>query len=772
MKLRSLVFCFGVLASVAFGQYSGSWNIQPCGSWFEIRWDDIAIDGDYAYMANGTELAIYNFIEPDSFALVSVTYTGSEFGQLEIHGDYLFGRSYTLLIYDVSVPGAPILVSSDIPVSRDFIIHGDYLYTFADSMRIYDISVPESPMLLSTTEQPPSIEIKSKAVEDDYVFFSCATIPGASPRLEIFDVSDHAAPFHYSTYTLPHQLFYLSLMDTVLYGIYLGIYAIDVSDIDSLDWHGEVYPSYPPIGFYSIDGDYLASTSGTLLDISDPFSPVFIDSIPVDYSVYDLVVHDELVFMDGNYNYIVDFSDTSDIHEAARFEQNKIFNFMDVEDGYAYVTGSRLELGIFDVSDPTAPFLLTEMIDSTISEYDFHGVVAHGDYVFTTFDPLRLYDVTDREAPLPVWSIDTLGIITDIDIVDDLLYMLSVELGKLFIFDITDIESPEYIGESVVYSGSIDDYYYEWGEIDVVGDTAYIGANDFFTIVDVSDPASPHEISSSDGVGLVVKMIVEDGYAWCARDYRFDNLDLKIIDVHDPMDIHEVEHRYGSEYLPYFPDIEKRGNYLFCINYDGFLIYDVSDPTNMIKVAYYNSSHFTRTISLSGDYAYVTGDDGKLYVFDISDYLYPDYTTNVAPGWNLFSWPFEGTTPASSISGSIIEPVFRFDPDSMRYLEMDSLTSGEGYWALATGDTAIDFSGSDHRSWVTINLKRGWNMIGGPYVEIPVSTIDTMSILVPPVYGFEGGGYVTADTLYPFLGYWILANDTATVDLPVCDWWW
>ncbi len=241
---------------------------------------------------------------------------------------------------------------------------------------------------------------------------------------------------------------------------------------------------------------------------------------------------------------------------------------------------------------------------------------------------------------------------------------------------------------------------------------------------------------------------------------------MDILDVSDPHDIRSYDWQFSMWDMPYFTDIEIIGNYLLTSG-RGFKIFDISDPSRIVLVGYYDVG-FSTSICVSENLAYVsTMDNEEIYIFDISHFLEPSYTTDIERGWNLLSWPFEGSTSTTDLPGSIVEPVYIYDPDSSGYIAVDSLSGGEGYWTLSERDTLIEFADSPPLSWMPVHLQEGWNLLAGPYIDMAADKIDTMEIIIPPIYGFEDGSYHTVDTLYPFCGYWILANDSATVELPV-----
>jgi hypothetical protein len=67
----------------------------------------------------------------------------------------------------------------------------------------------------------------------------------------------------------------------------------------------------------------------------------------------------------------------------------------------------------------------------------------------------------------------------------------------------------------------------------------------------------------------------------------------------------------------------------------------------------------------------------------------------------------------------------------------------------------------------TLDVARGWNMIGGVTAPVPVSTIGQLGASVLSSYfGYlPGGGYFAEDTLKPGLGYWVKMNQAGQLAL-------
>jgi hypothetical protein len=88
---------------------------------------------------------------------------------------------------------------------------------------------------------------------------------------------------------------------------------------------------------------------------------------------------------------------------------------------------------------------------------------------------------------------------------------------------------------------------------------------------------------------------------------------------------------------------------------------------------------------------------------------------------------------------------------SMGYILVTTTTPGEGYWMKHTGTQVYNYPVTEIVPHDPIDCSGGWNLFG--VYEEPLDTADLIGI-VPPVYGYFGGGYIIVDSLFPGYSYW------------------
>ncbi|MCL4278846.1 MAG: T9SS type A sorting domain-containing protein [Ignavibacteriaceae bacterium] len=88
-----------------------------------------------------------------------------------------------------------------------------------------------------------------------------------------------------------------------------------------------------------------------------------------------------------------------------------------------------------------------------------------------------------------------------------------------------------------------------------------------------------------------------------------------------------------------------------------------------------------------------------------------------------------------------------------------------GYWLKFPSSQISQVCGTD-RTEVILSLNTGWNIIGGPNCNVPLSSVsDPGGIIVPgTLYGYTGS-YVNASSIDITKGYWIKANGPGTITI-------
>lgn len=264
-----------------------------------------------------------------------------------------------------------------------------------------------------------------------------------------------------------------------------------------------------------------------------------------------------------------------------------------VAGGYAYVTALADGLFIYDVKDPSAPQKVAEILP-TKDVWHQAWVKDQTLYIASNNEGLLVYDVSNPQAPrrvgaFPSTSVQVWGLAAE----QDRLYAISPSpQAEVLVFDIKSPQAPVLASRWFA-----DDSNITLGEIPVNGavldNRLYLAHWRYgLAVADVTDATSPQLLghfpydnaaSRSVAVGKIGERIIafESSEGWASK--------VRALDVTDPAHITEV----GSFSLrpeSTVSGLALVGTKLYVAhNQDGLRILDVSNPSTLQQVAYYNT---------------------------------------------------------------------------------------------------------------------------------------------------------------------------------------
>lgn len=255
-------------------------------------------------------------------------------------------------------------------------------------------------------------------------------------------------------------------------------------------------------------------------------------------------------------------------------------------------------------------------------------------------DDFWIIEVTDKTAITKISSINVSDALNDVDGFGDYAFVANDEAtNQLIVIDMSDLYNPVDVASvSLPGVGGAEPegrqiYYYD--------NKVYIGtrltAGPEFHIFDVSDPTNPVHLGSRELNHSVRKIIVRDSYAYLATSGNSD--ELIILDVSNPASILPFFPGVGNpEAMNYDAPGNQDGMSLYLLsnklylgrergtgaNHD-FLVLDVQDPNNVTLLGStllnLNPNTAVTGIIVSGDLAFVvTSDQGEGFmILDIED---------------------------------------------------------------------------------------------------------------------------------------------------------
>ncbi len=228
---------------------------------------DIAIDGDYAYVADGTTLQVLDISDPDN-----PSYAG-----------------YSSLFMGIAVNGRGIAVLGD----RAYVAH-------SLGIELFNISDPEHPSYAGIIYGPTD-------ATDVTIAGSRAYIAGGSSNMYILDLTNPAAPTLMGNIYWPGTAYSVAVSGNYAYMAagYQGMAVIDVSD----PWAPTLAAGYDTDGqatFIGIRGDSAYVADGPeglcIVDISDPLNPAAAATLAMPSSAAGIASAGEYTYVVAKYD--------------------------------------------------------------------------------------------------------------------------------------------------------------------------------------------------------------------------------------------------------------------------------------------------------------------------------------------------------------------------------------------------------------------------------------------------------------------------------------
>jgi hypothetical protein len=373
---------------------------------------------------------------------------------------------------------------------------------------------------------------------------------------------------------------------------------------------------------------YLGSGSGVrILSIADSVQPRMLGQINARGLVSQVVVEDTLLFVAcGSWGaQIYSVSDPANPRELGSMDA--VIGDLCVKDTFCYTVGSD-SFRIYNVASPTQPAQLSAIRDSgdvlvEANGYAYVGCGASG-------TALNVYDVRNPHSPTLVNTLG--GVQLALFVRGNLLFRTSVQPSY---FSILDISNPSSIHEV----GRIDGY----GGMALYADDKYAYLSCMYDhsglfVIDISDSSHPQLRDSINPVGVTEwdpYVPHSPGYGYLADDYG----GLVVVDVHDVNNLSEAWSGYRADQSV---DIAvDNGRAYVADHWVGTEIIDVTDPTRPVSLGVYDTSDSrgTNTVMARDSFAFagMSGVAGRrsLRVLDVSA---PSHPTLVAED-SCYSWP-------------------------------------------------------------------------------------------------------------------------------------
>ncbi|MFQ5980790.1 MAG: LVIVD repeat-containing protein [Candidatus Heimdallarchaeota archaeon] len=219
-----------------------------------------------------------------------------------------------------------------------------------------------------------------------------------------------------------------------------------------------------------------------------------------------------------------------------------------------YVGDGAAGLTIINISDPYNPQFITQYLGGyawDVQIVDNVAFVALGWIDASLKSGLDLVNVTDPSNPVLIVDLNTQGLITDIDVEGDLLFLSDSQDGVL-IYDISNPINPALVGQYDGLATGEPDYSF-----DVVGDFLYVVSwtEGRLHILDISDPGDILMVGGFTSSDSYISVRVFDELAYLGGEQG-----LTVLNISNPSN--PVEIGQYSE-IGRVTDVHKRDNIIF-----------------------------------------------------------------------------------------------------------------------------------------------------------------------------------------------------------------
>ncbi|HNS51843.1 MAG TPA: right-handed parallel beta-helix repeat-containing protein [Anaerolineae bacterium] len=491
--------------------------------------EDVVVSGTWAYVAaGGAGLRVVDISDPANPTEIGAWDSPGYAEGVAASGDivYLADGPYGLRAVDVSDPASltPLGSAYEMNYALEVAVSGDFAYLAAAGagLLVADVSDPARPVEVGGMDTPGYAQGIAVVEEAAY-------IADEWEGVQVADISDPANPVMLSSFKTPGWAFGIAISGTRAYvaDAFKGLQVLDVS-----------HPAQPTqLGSYEAVGGHAGSVAvvGTiayvadhnlglhLLDITDPGAPSEVGSyLPMGYATAVAEAEGYSYVAAGiNGLRIVDVSSPAASREVGKCEiqsgSDRFSAAVAVSGNYAYV-GTWWQLHVVDVSEPAQPVVVgwvRTTLTGEIREMDVRGRIVYT----VNGGGLELFDVTDPTQPALAGRI-VLGYSQGVVVSDGLAYVAD-ELAGLEIVDVSDPHAPALLGSLAIGSAF---------DVAVAGSLVYLVHDGGLSIVDVSEPTQPVEMSFVETSPDARAVVVSDGTAFVADGGQ----GLSVVDVSNP----------------------------------------------------------------------------------------------------------------------------------------------------------------------------------------------------------------------------------------------
>ncbi len=302
--------------------------------------------------------------------------------------------------------------------------------------------------------------------------------------------------------------------------------------------------------------------------------------------------------------FIWDISDPSNPVKLSEFATFGIVNEMSYDSATQklFVADYNGGLEIWDVSDPAGPYMVGRSYNE---QYYPYGVFVRGNYAYVADGDFSIVDISDPSHPREISRIETTGRTEDVCVIGNYAYLAG---GFVKIVDISDPYNPVLV----------DELYIPASKRMEIKDTLLFVSNGWIYVVNVSDPLHPVVLHTFSSPQPVNALYIVENYIYAATDSGFIVIDASTIDSMYVVGSHDLPVR-GTDIVGTVEQVFVTTGELYAVHTSGVYAFDISQPAFPVELWHYTTSDLFRSMSISGNYAYLAAGTTGVYVLDVSN---------------------------------------------------------------------------------------------------------------------------------------------------------
>jgi len=251
-------------------------------------------------------------------------------------------------------------------------------------------------------------------------------------------------------------------------------------------------------------------------------------------------------------------------------------------------------------------------------------------FIVGVFDRVFIYDISTPETPKLLSTIPRhSSSVFHLFLSGSRLYALG---SSLDIYDVSDVENPEYIGG---FETEGDCIFVKDTQVFLCGETPVL-----LEIYDASDPMDIKFLSSLGTSGRAVDIVVVGDFAYLTNARGF-----QVVDVSDPSSP-SLRGFVGTS--SGFVAVSPSASHAFVGGYTGVRLVDIQDVDEPVEIFHYETQYNIQGISVLGNQVYFTSEKYGLEILDWSDRLTLSRSSQYAPPIGIFDIAIRGKVAYTS----------------------------------------------------------------------------------------------------------------------------